>query len=347
MAKTLTVSVIMAVAALGCAADRSARDQGRDDTVKIGGSYTVYPIMKKWISIYDMTKGREVSYDQLNSERGIEQMTAKLLEIGCTDMPLNDEQLGQAREKGGEVIQIPVVLVGVVPAYNLKDLKQPLQFSGPVLADIFLGRIKSWNDPGLQALNPGVELPALDIVVFHRLDSTATTAIFTTYLAMVSKEWKEKVGSGNTVEWPVGESTNRLSQAVMRTPGSIGYVELGLALQIPIQHGAVMNREGRFVRASLEGVTAAGDGSLTEMPADLRLFPVNARGKESYPICGAIWAVAYRDQPSDRGGLVREFLLWVTHEGQEYLSELKYARLSDELSRKTAKKINQIKVGKE
>lgn len=310
------------------------------------GSSFVYPMMTKWTSEYNKAKGVQVNYNSIGSGGGIRQMTSKTVNFGCTDAPLNEEQLEKAKEVGGEVVHIPLIMGAAVPVYNLPDVKGQLKFSGPVLADIFLGNIKKWNDKALKELNPDAGLPDKEIVVVHRSDGSGTTYIWADYLAKVSPAWKKKVGVATSLNWPVGigqKGTEGIAGQVKRSPGSIGYVELIYALQNKIQYGKVKNKEGNFVDASLESVTAAAAASLEDIPDDLRYSLTNAPGKGSYPICGTTWAVAYVNQPADKGALVREFLHWVTHEGQEYTAALHYARLPQSLVERVEKKIALIK----
>jgi phosphate transport system substrate-binding protein len=220
---------------------------------------------------------------------------------------------------------------GVVPIYYLKEVKEPLRFTGPVLADIYLNKITRWDDPKLKALNPGVDLPHLDIAVVHRSDGSGTTYIWADYLAKVSEEWQQKVGVGTDLRWPTGvgqPKNDGVAGHVARTPGAIGYVELTYALNSNLPYGAVQNRDKKFVRASLESVTKAAEGALKNLPEDLRYSLTDAPGEGAYPICGTTWAVLYRNQPADKAGLLADFLHWCAHEGQDQTAEMQYARLS-------------------
>jgi phosphate transport system substrate-binding protein len=244
------------------------------------------------------------------------------------------------------VLHIPLVLGGVVPAYNLEEIKEPLRFTGPVLADIFLGNIKKWNDPAIKELNSGVDLPSRDILVIHRSDGSGSTAIFSDFLTKVSPEWKERVGSGTSLRWPVGEGhkgNEEVAAAIKKTPGAIGYVELLYALQKKLQHGRVKNREGNFVQGSLEGVTAAAER--TQVPADLRFSLTHALGKEAYPMSGCTWAVLYVNPSGDRGKRLVDFLHWVINDGQESVTDLYYARLPGQLVEQVNAKLKEVRLG--
>ena len=275
------------------------------------GSTFVYPMMSKWAAEYDKAKGVEVNYQSIGSGGGIQQMTAKTADFGCTDGPMNEEQLKKAKEVGGDVFHIPLVMGAVVPAYNLEEVKEPLVFSGPVLADIFLGKIKKWDDKAIQDLNPGVQLPSKDIGVVHRSDGSGTTYIWVDYLSKVSPEWKKKVGTATSVDWPTGEGAKGnegVSGRVKDAPGTIGYIELIYALQNNIPFGKVQNKAGTAIKADLASITAAAENSLTNIPEDLRYSITDADGKDSYPICGTTWAVLYVNQPADKGQQVVDFL---------------------------------------
>jgi phosphate transport system substrate-binding protein len=321
---------------------------GSSKRLNAGGATFVYPIMSKWASEYKKATGIEVNYQSIGSGGGIQQMTARTFDFGCSDGPLNDEQLEKCRDNGAEAVHIPLVMGAVVPVYNLQGVEGPLKFTGAVLADIFLGKIKKWNDQAIQELNPGVEFPDKEIVVIHRSDGSGTTYIWVDYLSKVNPAWKKKVGVGTSVNWPTGigqKGNEGVAGQVRRTTGSIGYVELIYALQNDISFGLVQNKEGEFVKASLESVTAAANASLKEIPDDLRFSITDAPGKGSYPISGTNWAVVYQKLPAKKGQMVVDFLRWVTHEGQEYTADLHYARLPKGLVKRLEKKLDAIEVG--
>lgn len=313
------------------------------------GSSFVGPMMNRWGRDYEKAKGVKLNYNPVGSGSGVRQFLEKETDFACTDAFLTDEQLKKATAAGGEAVHIPVVLGGVVPAYNLPDVKEPLRLTGPVLAEIYLGNIKKWNDAAIKEINPGVALPDLNITVVNRSDGSGSTAIFTDYLAKVSKDWKEKVGTGTSVKWPVGEGAKgneELAATVFKVPGAIGYVELLHALQKGLKHAKVKNKEGNFVQGSLEGVSAAAEGALTDVPADLRFSLTNAPGKEAYPISGATWAVCFVKQSGDRGQRLVDFLTWTTHDGQEAVTDLYYARLPKGLVTKVDEKLKELRAGK-
>jgi phosphate ABC transporter phosphate-binding protein len=313
-----------------------------------GGSSFVYPMMSRWASEYDKIKGVKVNYQSIGSGGGIQQMTVKTVDFGCTDAPLSEEQLKRAKETGGDVVHLPLVMGAIVPAYNLDEVKEPLIFTGPVLADIYLGKIKRWNDTALKDLNPNAALPDKEISVVNRSDGSGSTFIWTDYLSKVSPEWKSTVGVGTSVKWPhpsgVGQKgTEGVAGQVKRSPGSLGYIELIYALKNNINFGLVKNKEGVPIKASLDSVTAAASGALSQIPDDLRYSLTDPPGKESYPISGTTWAVLYVNQPSAKGKTVVDFLRWITHEGQQYAKDLQYSKLPQGLVERLDQKLDSIK----
>jgi phosphate transport system substrate-binding protein len=339
----IAVAAAMILTAAGCGGGK------QEQRLNGGGSSFVYPIMSKWASEYQKINGVKVNYQSIGSGGGIRQMIAKTFDFGCSDAPMNEEQMTEAKNSGGQVVHIPLVMGAVVPIYNLEGIQAPLRFSGPVLADIYLERIKKWNDPELAKLNPGVELPDKDILTVHRSDSSGTTYIWVEYLSKISPAWKERIGVGTSVNWPGGigaKGNESVAGRVSQSPGGIGYVELIYALQNEIKFGVVQNQEGEFVKPSLESVTAVARGALSNIPEDLRYSLTNAPGKDSYPISGTVWAVIYVNQPPGKGQAVVDFLRWVTHDGQSYAKDLDYARLPEELVQRVEKKLDQVQVGK-
>jgi phosphate transport system substrate-binding protein len=342
MKRTVLVSLFgLALGALaGCSANKEA------DRLNGGGSSFVAPMMKKWAGDYHKAHSVEIDYTSSGSGDGVAKMVEKKNDFGCTDAPMNAEQLKQAADNGGDVVHIPLVMGGVVPIYNLPGIEQPLHFTGPVLARIFLGEIKSWDDDALTKLNNGVKLPHTPITVAHRSDASGTSYIWTDYLSKVSKEWKEKVGVSTEPRWPIGAGAPKnpgVAGLVKDTKGAIGYVELLYALQEKdIKFGDVENKEGKFVRASPESVTAAAAG-LKEIPENLVIDLNNADGADTYPISGTVYMVLYVKQPRDKAKALKDFIRWTTHEGQDMAKELHYARLPQTLVERIDKKIELIK----
>jgi phosphate transport system substrate-binding protein len=273
---------------------------------------------------------------------------------------MNAEQLQKCRDEGGEPLHIPLAMGAVVAVYNLDEVKQPLRFTGEVLARIYMGKefpgkeedkILRWNHPAIKALNPAVadQLPDKEIVVVHRSDGSGTTYVWVDYLAKVSPEWKDKVGVATSVNWPTGigqKGNEGVAGQVQRSPRSIGYVELIYATQNDMKYALVKNKAGEFIEPNLKSIAAAADNTLTTIPDDLRYSITDAPGKDSYPISGTTWAVVYDKLPAEKKQAVVDFLRWVIHDGQQYCEELHYAPLPKGLVERADKKLDQIKVGK-
>jgi phosphate ABC transporter phosphate-binding protein len=317
------------------------------------GSTFIKPIMDKWIEAYTKEKGNlEINYQATGSTASIKQMIDQAVDFGCTDAFMTEEQLQLAAKRGGEVVHIPLVMGAIVPAYNLKSVDQPIRFSGEVLARIFLGDIKKWNDPALQKLNAEVKLPDLNIAVVHRTEGSGSTFLFTSYLQKVSGSWQQSgVGAGTTVKWKtgIGEQGNPgVAGFLSQAEGSIGYIELYYALlkKDEIQFGAVQNHDGRFIRADLRSVTAAAENSLQDnnrIREDLYIDLLDAPGAESYPISGTTWAMLYAAQEPQRGKALVDFLTWTIHDGQKYNESMRYARLPEALLKRIDEKLGKIK----
>src|SRR5438552_8485518 len=264
MHKAAAVAAGVAVLAVGVAAQ----------TIRINGAGATFPnpIYSKWFSEYNrLHPNVEINYQSLGSGAGIRQLTNQTVFFGASDGPMTNEQLLAAP---GKILHFPTVLGADVPVYNLPGLNAELKFTGPVLADIFLGKITKWNDAALTKLNAGVNLPATDITVVHRSDASGTTYIWVDYLSKVSSEWKQRVGVATSVNWPVGLGAPKnegVAGLVKQTPGAIGYVELIFALQNKISYGLVQSMSGEFVKATVASTTAAAASASGKMPADFRV----------------------------------------------------------------------------
>jgi phosphate transport system substrate-binding protein len=295
------------------------------------GATFPFPIYSKWFSEYNkLHPDIEINYQSLGSGAGIRQMTTQTVFFGASDGPMTDEQLLAAP---GRILHFPTVLGAVVPVYNIAGVPTELRFTGPLLADIFLGRVTKWNDPAIGKLNPGVSLPGDDITVVHRSDGSGTTYIYCDYLAKVSPQWKKRVGIATSVNWPVGlggKGNEGVSGLVKQTPGAIGYVELIYALQNRIPYGSVQNMSGTFVRATPDGVTAAASAAASQMPADFRVSITNAPGPNAYPISSFTWLLFY-ESPKDKQAArtMVDFMRWALTDGQKYCKDLGYAPLPE------------------
>jgi phosphate transport system substrate-binding protein len=306
-----------------------AAPSGQRLQINGAGATFPYPIYSKWFSEYNKLHPEvEINYQSIGSGGGIRQLISETVFFGATDGPMTDEQLKMAP---GPILHFPTVLGAVVPVYNLPAAGADLKFSGPVLADIYLGTIRKWNDPAIARLNAGVTLPATDITVVHRSDGSGTTFIFVDYLSKVSAEFKSKVGVNTSVMWPVGvggKGNEGVSGLVSQTPGSIGYVELIYALQTKIPFGAVQNAAGEFVKASPDAVTKAATAAAVNMPGDFRVSITNADGAGVYPISSFTWILLY-EMPKDavRARQMVAFMNWALTDGQKFATELGYAAL--------------------
>lgn len=300
------------------------------------GATFPYPIYSKWFSEYrKVDPSAKFNYQSIGSGGGVRQIIARTVDFGASDAPLSDAELKKAP---GKLLHIPTVMGAVVVTYNLEGAGGGLKLTPEVLTDIFLGKIIRWNDSRLTKLNPAISLPAADIIVVHRSDGSGTTSIFTDYLSSVSPEWKERVGQGKSVKWPVGlggKGNEGVAGQVKNTRGGIGYVELAYAEQNKLSYAAIQNQAGKFVEPSLKTTSAAAAGAVAQMPADFRVSLVNQPGEDSYPIAGFTWILVYQQQEDcHRGQKVAEFLWWATHEGEKYAPELLYAPLPDEVVQK-------------
>jgi phosphate transport system substrate-binding protein len=302
------------------------------------------PIYQKWFSAYHAAHPEvQINYQSIGSGGGIKQVQSGTVDFGASDGPMTDEQLAQTPLK---VFHIPTVLGAVVPTYNIPGVSAELKFTPDVLPDIFLGNIKKWNDPRLAKANPGVKFPDADIVVVHRSDGSGTTYIFTDYLSKVSSAWKDKVGKGTSVNWPVGlggKGNEGVSGMVKQTEGGIGYVELIYALQNKMPFGTVQNAAGQFVKASLASTTAAA-ASMKEMPDDFRVSITNAPGKDAYPICSFTWLLVPAEwSDANKQKAFVAFLNWMVDQGQTMTQSLDYAPLPKNVAAKVKARIKEIK----
>ena len=298
------------------------------------GSTFVYPVMTRWIQDYDQAhQGTQINYQSIGSGGGIEQVKNKTVDFGASDSALTDAQLGGMPP----VVQIPETAGPVCITYNLPGLSAPLQISPAVLAGIFLGKIKAWSDPAIAKDNPGVKLPASAIVVVHRADGSGTTDIFTTYLSAVSGEWKQKVGSGKSVQWPLGlggKGSEGVTGQLRQAPGAIGYVELTYAQQNKLPLAKIENLAGQYISASAAGTTAAIAAFSAGLAKDPRQPIVNppATAGAAYPISGLTFLILPKDGPDKaKRAALKSFVEYIVNDGQPTASTLNYAPLPDDV----------------
>ena len=319
---------------------------GGSGSVSLQGAGASFPnpLYQKWLSEYGKAHATvKIDYQSIGSGGGIKQLKEQTVDFGASDAPMKDEDLKSAP---GEIVHIPTVLGAVVITYNLEGVSQPLKFSPEVIADIFLGKIKTWNDPKIAADNAGVTLAARDITVVHRSDSSGTSAVFTDYLSKISSEWKEKVGAGTSPSWPIGiggKGNEGVTGQVKNTPNTIGYVELAYAVQNKLPVAQVKNASGSYIQPSVDAVTAAASASIATTPEDLRVSITNAAGAQAYPISSYTYILVYKNQKdAAKGKALVDFLWWGLHDGEKYAKELQYAPLPADIVTRAEGKINSI-----
>jgi phosphate transport system substrate-binding protein len=354
MKLVLTASALAMIAGCsgGSAPPATERDGGAapggGGGIQINGAGATFPnpIYSKWFSEYNkLHPNVRINYQSLGSGAGIRQLTSRTVFFGASDQPMRDEQLQGAP---GKILHFPTVLGAVVPIYNLPGVSGQLKFTGPLLADIVLGKVKKWNDPAIVKLNPGITLPAADLALVHRSDGSGTTFIFADYLGKVSPEFMKTVGVDASLKWPVGvgaKGNEGVSGMVQQTPGSVGYVELVYALQNKIPVGSVQNSTGAFVVPTVASVTAAAAGAAAKMPADFRVSITNAPGADAYPIASFTWLLLYEDPPDKAQAVImKEFIRWALTDGQKMAPELGYASLPQQVVDMELKALEQLKV---
>src|SRR5438874_7671006 len=312
------------------------------------GATFPYPMYSKWFDEYHKKNPSvEINYQSIGSGGGIRQVTEGTVDFGASDGPMSDEQLKAYQDKHGfGILHFPTVLGAVVPTYNIPGVTATLNFTPEALAGIYLGKVTKWNYPLIADVNKGVNLPANDILVVHRAESSGTTYVWTDYLSKVSEEWKTKVGKATAVKWPVGlggQGNEGVTGTVKNTPNSIGYVELIYAESNKIPHGNVKNAAGVFVKASLAGVTAAAAGAAKEMPDDFRVSITNAPGKDAYPISSFTWLlIPSKFADASKRDALKGFVTWMLADGQNYAESLSYAKLPKEVVAKEKKALANI-----
>jgi len=309
-----------------------------DKEILGAGATFPYPLYSKMFDVYAQQFGVKVNYQAIGSGGGIKQLAEKTVDFGGTDAYMTDEEVKAA---GAAIVHVPTCLGAVVLTYNLPG-NLALKVTPEIAVDIFLGNLTRWNDAKIGEVNPGIALPDMAIVVVHRSDGSGTTAIFSDYLSKVSTDWKEKVGAGKSLNWPVGlgaKGNPGVAGLVKQLPGAIGYVELVYTLQNKMPAAAVKNKAGVFVEPTIASVTAA---AAVEIPPDTRASITDTDAKDGYPISGFTWLIFYREQ--NYGGRsetkARELLKlvsWMIHDGQRFAEELKYSSLPADVVTKADK----------
>jgi len=326
---------ILALATIGASAQN----------INGAGATFPYPIYSKWFNEYSQQHPNvKINYQPIGSGGGIRQVSEGTVDFGATDGPMSDEQIAGAKIK---TQHIPTVLGAVVPVYNLPGVNKDINFSGDVIADIYLGKIKKWNDPQIAKDNPGVSLPDKAILPVYRSEGSGTTYIFTDYLSKVSLDWNSKVGKNASVKWPTGigqKGNEGVAGMVRQSPYSFGYVELVYAMQNKMSYGAVKNASGKFLKASTDGVTAAAAAAAKTMPADYRVSITNAPGATSYPISSFTWLlIPTHSSDASKINALKGFVTWMLDHGESEASALSYAPLPKQVQEMVRKTVAQIK----
>jgi len=306
------------------------------------GATFPYPLYSKWFDEYaKVDPSVRFNYQSIGSGGGQKQILAQTVDFGASDGPMSDENLAKA---SGKLLHIPTVAGAVVLTYNLPGSLR-LKFDGPTIADIFLGKITKWNDKRISALNPGVTLPNIDLVIVHRSDGSGTSYIFTDFLSSVSPDWEKQVGRNTSVKWPTGlgaKGNEGVAGQVKQLPGTIGYVELAYAHQNKLPVAEIKNNAGNFIAPAIDSITEALASA--KVPDDFRFSMVNPSGDKAYPIAGTTWLLVYQQQKDpQKGKKLVEFLKWALTKGETMAESLDYAPLPQKLEDRVLERINTIK----
>jgi len=334
-----TLNKIVAAGFLGLLSQTAIQGQM---LINGAGATFPYPLYSKWFDEYaKLDPSVRFNYQSIGSGGGQKQILAQTVDFGASDGPMSDENLAKAPSK---LLHIPTVAGAVVVTYNLPN-SPTLKLDGPVIADIFLGKITSWNDPRIAALNAGMKLPSTDMVVVHRSDGSGTSYIFTDFLSNVSKNWEAKVGRNASLKWPTGlgaKGNEGVAGQVKQLPGTIGYVELAYTHQNRLPVAQIKNAAGNFITPSLESITESF--SAAKIPDDFRFSMVNPPGEKAYPISGATWLLVYEQQSDPaKGKKLVEFLQWALTKGEAMASALDYAPLPESLENRVLERVKTIK----
>ena len=336
----------LTVGACGKSSSTSSSGSSTSATISGAGSTFAAPVYQQWGS---GISGLTVNYNPVGSGAGITALEGKTVDFGASDPPLKPADFATL-EKVGPVQQIPMFLGAITVSYNLPGVQTGLKLDGTTIAEIFLGKIKTWNDAAIKALNPGVSLPSTAITVIHRSDSSGTTSGFTGFLASVDPEWKSKVGEGKDVQWPTGTGAKGnagVAGAVQQTTGAVGYVEQAYALQHKFTYASVKNAAGKYVEPTLASTSAAAEG--VEVPANLGIKIKNPSSPAAYPITSQTFVVVYKDMckagvPGGEAAAkgVVEFLNYGLGSGQSVLSQADYAALPSAILEKSKAAVTEL-----
>jgi phosphate transport system substrate-binding protein len=349
----MAVALAVAVTACGGSSSSSSGGGGSSSGSKLSGTINgagatfPLPVYQEWAARLKDTSGLTVNYQGIGSGGGIAQFTAGTVDFGATDSAMEDTEVAAAKKKG-DPVHVPSVFGAVTVSYNVQGLDKGLKLDGKTVADIFLGKIKKWDDPAIAGMNSGAKLPSTAITICHRSDESGTTKLFTTFLADYSPEWKSGPGVDKTVKWPTGtgaKGNDGVAACVKQNDGAVGYVEQAYALANNFTFADVKNKAGNFVAPTLESTSAAGDG-LT-VPGDLRFSAINAPGDKAYPIASGTFLLVYKDMckagvSQEKAKLVKGWLDYALGAGQNVAKELQYAPLPSAIQTKAQQKVDSL-----
>jgi phosphate transport system substrate-binding protein len=356
----LSCCAVLALGAAACGSDDSNPSSGGSGgssssgggTAKAGGSINgagatfPAPIYQEWAARFKEDQGTTVNYQGIGSGGGIAQFSAGTVDFGATDSAMKDDEIATAQKKGSDPVHVPTVLGAVTVSYNVDGIDQGLKLDGKTVADIFLGKVKKWNDPEIAGQNAGAQLPSTTITVCHRSDESGTTANFTSFLTAYSSPWKSGPGTDKSVKWPTGtgaKGNDGVAGCVKQTKGAVGYVEQAYALQNTFTTAAIKNKAGQYVEPSLQATSAAAQGITP--PDDLRFSTINAESPQAYPISAITFLLVWQDgckagQNATQAKLVKNWLTYALGAGQQVAPQLQYAPLPDSVKTKAQAKVD-------
>ncbi|HEY5373675.1 MAG TPA: phosphate ABC transporter substrate-binding protein PstS [Polyangiaceae bacterium] len=325
----------------------AAPEPKKDEGVSLNGAGATFPfpLYSKWISEYNKENPLvKINYQSIGSGGGIRQIIAGTVDFGATDAPMKEDEAKQAPSK---LFHIPATIGAVVVAYNLPEVTSTLKLAPEVLVAIYQGKIKKWNDPKIKADNPDAKLPANEISVVYRTDGSGTTAVFTDYLSKISADWKEKIGAGKSVAWPIGlgaKGNEGVTGQIKTTPYTIGYIERAYASQNKLPMLELKNKSGKFVAPTIEAMSAAADA--VEMPDELFVSLSNAEGEAVYPITSYSYLLVYENAKDPvKGEALAKYVWWGLHDGQKFSKDLDYAPIPAKVLSKVEARLKELRSG--
>jgi len=357
----LSSCAVLALGAAACGSNDSSPSSGGSSSSSTGGGAAKAggtingagatfpaPVYQEWAARFKEDQGTTVNYQPIGSGGGIAQFSAGTVDFGATDSAMKPDEIATAQKKGSDPVHVPTVLGAVTVSYNVDGIEQGLKLDGETVADIFLGKIKKWNDPKIASQNSGTQLPSTSITVCHRSDESGTTANFTSFLTDYSSAWKSGPGTDKSVKWPTGtgaKGNDGVAGCVKQTKGAVGYVEQAYALQNKFTTAAIKNKSGQYVEPSLQATSAAAQG--VTPPADLRFSTINSGNPQAYPISAVTFLLVWQDackagQTANQAKLVKNWLNYGLGAGQQVAPQLQYAPLPDNIKTKAQAKVDAL-----